>query len=166
MSRSRPRSTHICLDLESAGELFACRRCLDWEVSAPARPAVSVSIGVAVQTVPGSVLVSISAAMAWPTKANSRRRGIGAWSRRGRSPGERSVSCSDQCLQSAGRRIAKQCRFRAAIKDGRSPSAVATIAIDRTDKPRPYTTEVASRQSDRHPLLDRFPVVRARIAVQ
>jgi hypothetical protein len=33
-------------------------------------------------------------------------------------------------------------------------SAVATIAIDRTDKPRAYTTEVASRQSDRHPLLD------------
>src|SRR5262245_23494846 len=45
---------------------------------------------------------------------------------------------------------------------GASPLAVP--AIDRTDKPRPYTTEVASRQSDRHPLLDRFPVVRARIA--
>ena len=33
---------------------------------------------------------------------------------------------------------------------------IAAVAIDRTDKPRAYTTEVASRQTDRQ-LLDRFP---------
>ena len=47
-------------------------------------------------------------------------------------------------------------KLASAIKDGRSPSAIATIAIDRTDKPRAYTTEVASRQSDRHSLLIDF----------
>ena len=38
------------------------------------------------------------------------------------------------------------------------------VAIGRTDEPRAYTTEVASRQSDRHPLLNGFPPAGARTA--
>ena len=42
--------------------------------------------------------------------------------------------------------------------------AIAAVVIGRTDEPRAYTTEVANRQSDRHPLLNGFPLARARTA--
>jgi hypothetical protein len=42
--------------------------------------------------------------------------------------------------------------------------AIAADAIGRTDEPRACTTEVASCQSDRHPLLNGFPPAGARTA--